>query len=492
MSGERAHKLENEENSSDNKWIKEAPIDRLSALPDSLIIHIISLIGYNVKEAAVTSVLSKRWQFIWSELPRLCFRNRSLEIEKKRDFVSWVGRTLLLRSSGTYLEKFKIDFLYEECFASDLNALVRFAVRSKAKELILMLYSSAHLYTLPQVLYSNSSLRYLHLEQCVVAPRRTINWRSMTALCIQGAELDEHVIHKVLSGCPVLRRLWLMECWGFERLDLYSESLDMLKITDTEDKNGGAPLLEISAPYLRTLSIDFNPVRRKLQLTNVPSLVSVSIHFDVFGNSVEVMNNTVELFENIWHVKDLKLEGACVEVCIDALIFFDVVDKRMTIFHSLSHMQVVSELVVHGQRLPQSRRDFLRLDTSREEDCIPGILGLLESSPNLDTLLIMSYEYCNSYETSVRPWGPIARDDLNCDLLNLKTIRLFDCADPNLGGEPMLTIARILLKRATSLEMMVIDAQNNLIDFSSEFAKISQMVLSYPRSSERAEIVLHQ
>ncbi|GFP95297.1 ATP-dependent DNA helicase pif1 [Phtheirospermum japonicum] len=309
----------------------------------------LGLIGHNVKGAAVTSVLSKRWQFIWSELPRPCFWNRSLEIEKKRDFVSSVGRTLLLRSSGTYLENFEIDFLYEECFASDLNTLV---------------------------VYSDSSLRYLVLEQCVIAPRRTIDWRSMTGLWIKRAELEEH-------------------------------------ISDPEDKNGGAPLLEISTPYLRTLSIEFNPIGRKMQLTNVPSLDSVGIHFDLFGNSVEVMNNMVEIFENIRHVKDLKLEGACVEV--------------------------VSELVVHGQRLPQSRRDFLRLDTLRE-DCIHGILGLLESSSNLDTLLLESCGSRDFYEESVRPWGPIARDDLNCDLLNLKTIRLFDYADPNLGGEPMLTI----------------------------------------------------
>ncbi|KAL3619063.1 hypothetical protein CASFOL_036633 [Castilleja foliolosa] len=469
MSDKRAHKLENEEfgNDSSNKRIKETQIDRLSALPDSLIIHILSLLDFDVDKVAATCVLSKRWQFIWSELPSLYFSNHSCLIEDKRDFVSWVGRTLLLRSSGTHLESLGISFFhYDECFATDIYAWVRFAIRSKVKELSLVIQSSPHSYKPPQVLYSASSLRYLYVLHCVLAPGVAIDWPSMTGIWIRNAEVDENLIRKIILGCPVLRRLSLLLCWGFERLDLDSTSLDMLEISHPNGKEGGKSVFEISAPYLRNLHIRFDAVWGKMQLMNVSSLISVGICFTTFDNSVEVLNNTMELFENIRHVKDVKLESLCVKA--------------------------VSELVFLGHRLPQSRRNVLGLVVLGDESCIPGILGLLESSPNLNTLQIKYSQICDLYKEFVPERGPAEIDDLYCDLLHLKTVRILNYADPNLGCEQMLTVARILLKRAPALELMVIDAQDKLIDFPSEFAEISQKVLSYPRASEKAVIDLHQ
>ncbi|KAL3613147.1 hypothetical protein CASFOL_036634 [Castilleja foliolosa] len=472
MSDKNAHKLENEEFGKEkeetysNKRIKEAQIDRLSALPDSLIIHILSLLDLNVKKAAATCVLSKRWQFIWSELPWLYFCNHSCLIEDRRNFVSWVGRTLLLRSSGIHLESFEIDFYYDECFATDFNGWVRFAIRSKVKLLSLVIQSSTHHYKPPQVLYSSSSLRYLNVVHCVLAPGVAIDWPSMTGIWIRNSEVDENLIRKIILGCPELRSLYLAECWGFERLDLDSTSLDMLEISHPNGEEGDMRVFEISAPYLRNLHITFDAMWSKMQLKNVSSLISVSICFTTFEIHVEVLNNAKELFENIRHVKDVKLETLCVKA--------------------------VSELVFLEHRLPQSRREVLRLVISRDEDCIPGILGLLESSPNLNTLHVEYSQICDKYMEFVARREPADIEDLDSDLLHLKTVRVLNYADPNPGCEPMLTVARILLKRAPALELMVIDAQGKLTDFPSEFAMISQKVLSYPRASEKAVIDLHQ
>ncbi|KAL6499577.1 hypothetical protein OROGR_027487 [Orobanche gracilis] len=442
--------------------MKEMSVDRLSALPDSLIIHILSFLDLNIKKAAVTSVLSKRWQFLWSELPGLNFWDRSWESDKVRDFVSWVHRTLLLRT-GTYLKQFEVNFYYDETYALDVNAWVRFAVKSKVKELDLGLHSHIHFYTLPHILYSYSSLKSLSIHRCILAPHRTIEWHSLTELNIGDVELDEDVIQKILSGCPLLYRLLLRLCWGFKRLEVHSETIHDLTVFDSDDKSI-LDLMDISSPFLQTLDVSFSPLGKKLQLTNIASIVSANIHFDEFDKSVVVMNNTMELLEKTKHAKDLILRGACIEV--------------------------LSECVVRGWRLPHSsRRNLLVLESWRDEDSIPGILGLLESSPNLEKFLV---ESCDPYEKSVRAWRSPTRNDLDCDLLRLKKVRFMDYADPNLGGEPMLMLARILLKRATTLEKMVIDALENLTKYSSEFNKMSQTVLSYPKSSEKAVIVLRQ
>ncbi|CAH9145160.1 unnamed protein product [Cuscuta epithymum] len=146
-------------------------------------------------------------------------------------------------------------------------------------------------------------------------------------------------------------------------------------------------------------------------------------------------------------------------------------------------------MVVHGWRLPQSRQDNLVIDTWRDSNSIPAIVGLLESSTKLNTLVI---QCCDSCEESVTAQGPVARDDLVCDLLHLKVVHFVGYANPYLAGEPMLTVARILLKRATALEKMVIDYDKDLTNFPSDVPQIVQTVLSYPRSSEKAIVVLHE
>ncbi|KAL3620463.1 hypothetical protein CASFOL_035375 [Castilleja foliolosa] len=458
--GEEIYSVQKDGETISNKRMKGMSIDRLSALPDGLLLHILSFLNIDVKKTAVTSVLSKRWQFLWNELPELTFSDYSWDVGKARDLVSWVNRTIILRS-GSYLKKFEVSFLYDECYALDVNVWVRFAVKNNVKELTLRLHSGRYFYTLPQVLYSNSSLTCLCLQRCIVATQSKIEWPCLTRLSIEDVKLHDDVIQEILLGCPILRRLELRQCWGFKRLDVNSECLHELLLFDNEDENN-IGLLEISAPCLCSLLVSFSPVAKKLQLINVQSLVTVNIHFTECDNSLEVMNTTLELLQKVQHAEELILGGLFVEV--------------------------LSRSVLRGLRLPQSKHNFLGLETSRDMKSIPGILCLLESSPRIDTLLIESVD--SNYEEPFRAWVPAAKNDLECDLLNLKIVRLFDFADPYHAGEPMLTIARTLLKRATTLEKMKIKALGNLTEFASEFTKMSETVHSYPKSSEKAVVAL--
>ncbi|KAL3620476.1 hypothetical protein CASFOL_035388 [Castilleja foliolosa] len=458
--GEESSSVRKDGETMSNKRMKEMSIDRLSALPDGILLHILSFLDSDVKEAAVTSVLSKRWQFLWSELPKLTFSDYIWDVGKTREFVSWVNRTIMLRSESC-LKEFQVDFLYDECYALDVNAWVRFALKNNVKELSLGLHTRIYFYTPPRVLYSSSSLTYLWLQRCIVAPQLKIEWPCLTRLAFEDVELHDDVIQEILLGCPVLCRLELRHCWGFKRLDINSESLHELMVYDSKDKSK-IDLLEISAPCIRSLDVSFSPVEKKLQLLNVQSLVTADIHFTVCDDSLEVVYTTLELLQKVQHAEELILGGLFVEV--------------------------LSRSVLRGLRLPQSKHTFLGLETSRDMKSIPGILGLLESSPLLNTLLIESVD--SNYEKPVRAWVPDEKNDLECDLLNLKTVRLLDFADPNHAGEPMLTIARTLLKRATTLEKMKIKALGSLTEFASEFTKMSETVLSYPRSSEKAVVGL--
>ncbi|CAH9140338.1 unnamed protein product [Cuscuta epithymum] len=447
-----------EDNDASNKQIK-CSIDSLNALPDCLVIHILSFL--DLEEAAVTSVLGKRWRYLWAELPKLEFYfwgNSDEGTKKISDFVARVHRTLATRK-GKYLEKLTVRFPYRECFSSDVDNWVEFASKNKVKEIYFNLSSTEDLYTLCDMMYSYPSLTSLSLGGCILNPERKIEWQSLTSLEISNVDLPQRVVEKVLSCCSVLNSLNLRACWGFTCLKINSPNLCKLRVHDSDEEES-EDFLEISAPYLKSLVLSLYPIERKLKLTNLSSLVSA--HFRFAGYTwdpmyEDVLGNTKEIFENIQHVKELELGhellGAIAALALDA-----------------------------SWQLPRSTRKSLKINTFIDgEDYVTAIVSLLESSPDLVALVID----CDDPSGVEDSWEPPARDDLGCDLLHLKTVELIGLADAVLGGEPLLTLARVILKRATALEKMSILATT---ETTEEFVKIGQTLLTYPRSSPNAAI----
>ncbi|KAL3620517.1 hypothetical protein CASFOL_035429 [Castilleja foliolosa] len=445
---------------SPNKRVKETPIDRLSALPDCLIIHILSLL--EVKQSAITALLSKRWQFLWTQSPRLIFSEKRIWIQppEVQDFVTRMNRTLVICGPND-LDTFELECPYSEIYNPDVNGWVGFAVKSKAKQLSLLLnrFSCDHC-TLPRTMFQSAYLKRLKLRGCVVEPWGTIEWPSLTELSIEDSELQQPAMEKMLSGCPALHCLVLEDCRGFNRLEVSSKSLYELRVSDPKEyEDDNEPLLQISAPYLHTLSVTLYPKGRKLCLENTPSLVKATIEFVACGWDTgieEVMDHVEELLEKICHVK--------------------VVDLRC------NFIEVLSWVATNDYRFPQSARTSLSVEAPTVKCSIHVLVGLLESSPNLEALVI---EGCHT------DWEPCtyldSKLDLECDLLHLKSIVIKDFTGPNLVGEPMLTLARILLNKLPELDKMVI--HNKIFTSSSqpdvdESSNIAQKLLSYPKSSK--------
>ncbi|KAL8489628.1 hypothetical protein ACS0TY_025511 [Phlomoides rotata] len=438
------------------------PIDRFGELPDSLLIHILSFL--NVKEAAITSVLSKRWESLWAELPRLEFRAEmarmdspgdSGSIQKMRDFVCWVNRALAVRTVN-YLENFDVSFLYHKCFSSDVDAWVQFAANNKVKKLNLHIYCWDDFYTPPEAMYSCPSLTTLHVKGCIMDFKRTVEWQSLTDLHLHVVFVDQRLLDEILTSCPVLYTLFLQRCRGFNRLEVNSGSrLHRLSIEDCEYKDD-APSLKISAPSIHSLKVVLPMWGRKLQLGNISSLVIADIDYEGFSwdsSAVDVMSGARELLESVNHVKEL---------CV-----------------GLQFIKIVSMMAVTGWQLPQSMRKILIVASEYKYSI--GIIDLLESSPNLESLVIVGCAIAG--EDFILEPG--VEDDLACDLLHLKTIRVRNFSGST--SEPMLTLARILLKRATTLEEMVITTD---VKDLSDFTEMVQAMLTYPRSSAKAVVRL--
>ncbi|PIN11651.1 hypothetical protein CDL12_15741 [Handroanthus impetiginosus] len=399
---------------------EEIPIDRLSALPDSVLIRILSFLS--MREAAITGVLSKRWQFLWTDSTSLKFYESSGQPEKIRKFVAWVHRTLVI-CSGNHLEQFEVDFMYDKCHASDINIWIEFALKNKVKDVALLFASCKDLYMLPPMMYSNSSLRSLSLRGCYIYPRRK------------------------------------NECSGFYCLELHSKTVRSLTVRDWEVRNDEPPLA-ILAPHIHSLGISLNITRKIFNIWSIKSVVRADIDFngiDCVASSEKVMRYTEEIFQKFQHVGKLELGRGCIEV--------------------------LSTLTLKGWQLPRSVRGHLIVNALTVTHSIPGIIGLLESSSNLETFVINGRRDPNEISINCVPSASHLQGDLNCDLLHLKTVHITGFVDPNLAdsdlaGEPMLTLVQLLLKRAMALEKMVLDVEE--FASSSTYIKIAKTLLTYP------------
>jgi hypothetical protein len=79
--------------------------DRLSDLPDCVLLHIVSFLC--VKFAVQTRVLSPRWKFLWKFIPTLILHSSKFSTKKR--FATFVTNILTLRNSSTALHAVDLD-----------------------------------------------------------------------------------------------------------------------------------------------------------------------------------------------------------------------------------------------------------------------------------------------------------------------------------------------------------------------------------------------
>ncbi|XP_050289060.1 F-box/LRR-repeat protein At5g02910-like isoform X6 [Quercus robur] len=307
---------EEEEEDHRTKSRKHAPIleegkDRISTLPDSVLLSILSFLP--TKEAIKTGVLSKRWAYLWTSVSSLSFEleeyysesclvksihdfTRAFDptsaVDPIDDFTSAVDHTLLLHRAPK-LTNFSVRFKYRTKLKARLDLWVWFATSAKVSQLSLHLSPPYYLdfdgYQLPQHLYTNEFVSEFNFSYCKVFPNGLLHWSSLKHLCIGQSAMCDDVIREVLMGSPRLESLELHDCWEFNRLDIVSESLRKLVIDsyviDMLKGNVRELELEIVAPKIHSLEILGNFEKIKCRIKDVSALVEAKLDFDMRKSS---------------------------------------------------------------------------------------------------------------------------------------------------------------------------------------------------------------
>ncbi|KAI8525375.1 hypothetical protein RHMOL_Rhmol13G0225500 [Rhododendron molle] len=181
-------------------------LDRISALHDSVLLHILSFLP--MEDVVRPGALSRRWQFLWTSISTLVFKRKVFDTTNDiHKFVAFVNGTLLLcRCSNIKKFVLHLGCDYGESFPPDVNRWIRFSTQNNVEDLDLNFGPEEADYTLPQHLFANSSLRILSASSCDIgiAPSGQISLISLKILTLDSVYLSDRAIERILFGCPVL------------------------------------------------------------------------------------------------------------------------------------------------------------------------------------------------------------------------------------------------------------------------------------------------
>ncbi|XP_050289056.1 putative F-box protein At1g49610 isoform X2 [Quercus robur] len=517
---------EEEDEDHQTKRRKHAPIleegeDRISTLPDSVLLSILSFLP--TKEAIKTGVLSKRWAYLWTSVSSLSFEleeyysesclvksihdfTRAFDptsaVDPIDDFTSAVDHTLLLHRAPK-LTNFSVRFKYRTKLKARLDLWVWFATSAKVSQLSLHLSPPYYLdfdgYQLPQHLYTNEFVSEFNFSYCKVFPNGLLHWSSLKHLCIGQSAMCDDVIREVLMGSPRLESLELHDCWEFNRLDIVSESLRKLVIDsyviDMLKGNVRELELEIVAPKIHSLEILGNFEKIKCRIKDVSALVEAKLDFDMRKSSECYFDDDYysETYKEYYEEEeDYKEYQDIVRDILDSVHHV----KKLTVGNWC--LMIVSIMSVQDLPSPLSKCQCLTIVTSMEKWSLPGIGILLQSSPYVETLnfdfpssrpplkfLVSRYDEVNHWKSKEIYFKFLLR----C----LKSIKIKLFYFEGIHTKEFIFLVQFLLTNANVLEKMVItNALPMRISTSNMPLKSLQValkLLNFPRSSPHAVVM---
>ncbi|KAH6808724.1 hypothetical protein C2S51_026507 [Perilla frutescens var. frutescens] len=443
--------------------------DRLGELPDSLILKILSCL--EMRDVVRTTLLSKRWNYLWTTIPCLCFSHYVSpdNVEKIRNFIN---RALLLWK-GTKILKFNFVLWgqVDESSFRDVNLWLRFVTEKKVEDLHLHL-QRRHVMPilLPNCLYECSSIRKLSLLDRKLHIRGDVRWDQLKSLKITCYYVSEDVINRLVSGAPQLEIFELSNLYDTnENLSIRSCSLKKLSIhkspfSKTECDPSKHAVLTIWAPNLETLILSGSPYSKCL-LMDVSSLTDVTLYFEDVLDVVlgETLRQILPTFQ---HVEVVTLSSWCFKVL--------AVMKGESLFSPLSNVKLL-------------RLSYDNLIKPNE------IVGLLKIFPKLKMLDISVRRMVYS---SKHPGNKLSKQDigepLNSEVNTIKSL-MMQLRIVEIGWvkyeKSILQFIEFFLKHATVLEKIVIQKSGGKKVESDDMILAAEKLLSLQRSFPTVELI---
>ncbi|KAJ4704238.1 F-box protein [Melia azedarach] len=292
--------------------------DRISSLPDSVLCHILSFLP--TKYAVATSILSSRWNLVWSSLPSLCFDDR-LCLEYKRTnrltndastrFENFVNRVLVV-SQQLNIDKFSLN-CFKIRYPACLKLWVSAAIMRNVREIELNLKHQNRV-ELPESIYTCKTLEVLKLDSdfTIKIPPSGTCFPSLKIFRVVMYYPDNDLTERLFSMCPVLEDLSIEGFLDDDDLainfNISSSTLKRLEVTLTKDgtRSYNEHKVIIRAPNLEQLYIgDF--VFVSYMVHELHSLSKAFIDVFYMGEGEILADRVLQLLKDITKAQFLSL-----------------------------------------------------------------------------------------------------------------------------------------------------------------------------------------
>ncbi|KAM7461913.1 hypothetical protein LguiA_030034 [Lonicera macranthoides] len=410
--------------------------DRISNLPRNLIDGILERMS--TRNAARTSILSKKWRYIWSTHPQLVLDYEFFYGPEGKN-VRWTAseyvkviNKILIVHDGT-IQEFDLFIPFAQSPEMDLWILI--LSRHGIKDLTLdNAYSQP--YKLPCYLFSCAELTSLVLRNFIISvpPLDFLGFRNLNKLYLEKISLLPK-IGSLISTLPVLHDLWLKSCTGLENLKVMPPKLNWLDVEDSHK---------------------FQWQCLKIRNSNLKEL------YVALCKEVEQQKDfdLMVLLSNITKIRRLRLDGFSLK------------------FLAAGTQKEYQPIKVY--KLAKVRLFSFQFNDLEQVLCA---LCLLRSSPYLQYLKIEVSTFTNDGMQQVLKYME-ASGHFNLDVLDkLQTVKLKSCI-----SKAVLQFAKLLLSCSPSLQQMTIDNRRQSIN-ADEQLRISTELMRFPRASTKAELI---
>jgi hypothetical protein len=295
--------------------------DRLSDLPDCVLLHILSFL--NSKHAVQTCVLSPRWKHIWKCIPAL--RLHSSEFSTAKKLAIFVTKILTLRDTSASLHT--LDFKRINSFEPQrtLKEIVNYACshNTQLKQLGICVKGDSSI-IFPRI---SSCQALTSLKLCVYPKgrysngKRTLFPKSLNLPALTSLDLtyfafcaSDNADHaEPFSSFNSLNNLIISSCTVMDAPILRISSATLVNITMSTNSSDFTKI-EFSARSLYTITFDDIPYQR-LCGNSLSSVKQVNIEIDIFSQGFEEIPSFIFSWpQDLDNIKSLTVTASNLQV----------------------------------------------------------------------------------------------------------------------------------------------------------------------------------
>ncbi|KAJ3685075.1 hypothetical protein LUZ61_014239 [Rhynchospora tenuis] len=222
---------------------EQQQLDLISSLPDD-ILHII-LSKLPIRDAAVTSAVSKRWAPLFSTLPSLNIHAASFnpvnpEIDSDddesnvEDVKGWVGALFsVLDSRRAPFQKFEIDVEILDSCGGDFYKVFDDLCAAGVQELVIRNYEYWNdIYEIPWPVYFCDTIVKLEIVNCVLdVPLKFTGLRAVKSLELIDVTVADNHLRRMISRCKAIEKLVITDFNKVKNIVIRAPSLLELVIS---------------------------------------------------------------------------------------------------------------------------------------------------------------------------------------------------------------------------------------------------------------------